>query len=88
MRCNYCRIGRYQTTMLPYYSRFARQIMVIPHVPAYKCDVCGHVTHDKEFMLRMQQLLDELTAVIPPAPITSPAPFQQNDDWFSSTRSS
>ncbi len=62
MRCNHCQIGRCQPVTLPYYSRFARQIMVIPHVPARKCDVCGRVSYDADFILRMQYMLDELTA--------------------------
>ncbi|HID53063.1 MAG TPA: YgiT-type zinc finger protein [Anaerolineae bacterium] len=89
MRCNYCRIGRYQPTTVPYYSRFAQRIMVIPHVPAQKCDVCGHVSHDADFILRMQYMLDELTAVAAdPATITPPAAPNQNDDWYTSRRSS
>lgn len=60
MKCTHCRIGHYHTTQMPYITFLDEQIMVVPNVLAYRCDMCGDVLFNEGFLDRLQYLLDQL----------------------------
>ncbi len=65
MNCQSCWIGHYKSTHLPYLYWIDDQFIVIPHVPAHKCDVCGKTNFDINFLHKLQFLLDQLASDAP-----------------------
>lgn len=61
MECTHCRLGHYQLDRLPYFTFLDEQLMVIPNVPAYRCDMCGHIRFNELFLYNLQYLIDRLT---------------------------
>jgi YgiT-type zinc finger domain-containing protein len=59
MNCEQCHIGHYRSMTAPYLDWYDSQIMVVPHVPAYVCDVCGQMHYDANFINILQYLLDQ-----------------------------
>ena len=59
MKCENCRIGRYRPTTLPYVTDLDGEILIIPNVPAYVCDVCRRSQYDPGYMIFVQHLLDQ-----------------------------
>jgi len=59
MKCENCRIGRYRPTTLAYVTDLDGEIMIIPNVPAYVCDVCRRSQYDPAYMIFVQHLLDQ-----------------------------
>jgi len=55
-----CRIGRCQPIKAPYMYWVHNQVMVMPDSPAFACDVCGQVQYAPAFLVRIEQLLQEL----------------------------
>ncbi len=66
LTCEQCRVGRYRPTKAPYLEPINGRIMVVPHVPAQVCDVCGQLVYDIEFMHQLEHLLDEFAKSTPP----------------------
>lgn len=60
MKCTHCRIGRFTNTKMPYVTFLDDEIMVVPNVSAYRCDMCGEVQFNEGFLERLQYLLDQL----------------------------
>ncbi|MCP4361579.1 MAG: YgiT-type zinc finger protein [Chloroflexi bacterium] len=89
MKCDFCRIGRYQSTKLPFVTEIDEQIMIIPHVSAQRCDMCGHVLFNEDFLERLQYMLDKLGvddfAMTSADWLKMP---EQSPSWQSSRRSS
>lgn len=61
MNCQHCHIGQYQSTKLPYMTTLDDQLLVVPNVSTYRCDICGYVQVNQAFLARLQYLLDRLT---------------------------
>jgi hypothetical protein len=59
-QCNDCLVGRCRPTMLPYLRLFGTHMIVLPNAPASKCDMCGKVDYQPEFLLTMQVMLEEI----------------------------
>lgn len=60
VQCQECLIGRCHPIVLPYLRAFGPHMIVLPNGPASKCDVCGHVDFQPEFLLTMQVMLEEI----------------------------
>ena len=59
-QCNECGVGRCKLVILPYLRMFGTHMIVLPNAPASKCDVCGTVDYQPEFLLTMQVMLEEI----------------------------
>ena len=82
MNCEQCRIGHYQPIAAPYMRWLDDQIMVIPNVPAYTCDVCGQMQYDADFLQKLQYLLDRLTSDLPASKsATRPSVLEESPGW-------
>ncbi len=55
--CPECRIGRLQATQATYLQPLRTQILIFPHAPALRCDVCGMVEFDTLFTDMMEALI-------------------------------
>lgn len=55
--CEECRIGRLHATQATYLQPLADQILVFPHAPALRCDVCGAIEFDTLFTDMMEALI-------------------------------
>jgi len=60
--------GHYQATTITHTARREGKVVVIDHVPAEVCDVCGDVLLTPETVEHIRELLKERT----PAPGTAP----------------
>lgn len=58
--CDECLVGRHQPVLLPYLRMFGTHMIVLPNAPASKCDMCGRVSYQPEFLLMMQVMLEEI----------------------------
>ena len=58
--CEECLVGRRHPTVLPYMRMFGPHMIVLPNAPASKCDMCGHVDFQPEFLVTMQLMLEEI----------------------------
>lgn len=61
MKCSHCRIGHYLTIKMPYITFIDGQMLVMPNVSAYHCDMCGDISFNEAFLERLHYLLDRLT---------------------------
>lgn len=61
MKCNHCRIGHLHSIKMPFITFLGDQMMVVPDVSAYRCDMCGDVLFNEGFLDQLQYLLDQLT---------------------------
>ena len=59
MKCENCRIGRYRPATLSYVTDLDGDVLIIPNVPAYVCDVCRRSQYDPGYMIFVQHLLDQ-----------------------------
>ena len=59
-QCDDCFVGRHQPAVLPYMRMFGTHMIILPNAPASKCDVCGKVDYQPEFLLTMQVMLEEI----------------------------
>ena len=59
-QCDECYVGRYRPVVLPYLRMFGTHMIVLPNAPASKCDVCGKIDYQPEFLLTMQVMLEEI----------------------------
>ncbi len=59
MKCDNCRIGRMQPATLSYVDEHEGELLVIPNVPAYACDVCRQTWYDPSFLLNVENLLNK-----------------------------
>ncbi|MBE7532055.1 MAG: hypothetical protein HND44_10260 [Chloroflexi bacterium] len=67
MKCHHCRIGHLHSTKMPFITFLDEQMLVVPDVSAYRCDMCGDVLFNEGFLEQLQYLLDQLTeAEYPP----------------------
>jgi hypothetical protein len=57
LSCAECRIGRLQATQATYLQPLRTQILVFPHAPASRCDVCGALAFDTFFTDMMEALI-------------------------------
>ena len=57
LSCAECRIGRLQATQATYLQPLRTQILVFPHAPASRCDVCGALAFDTFFTDMMDALI-------------------------------
>ncbi len=58
--CDECLVGRNRLVVLPYLRMFGTHMIVMPNAPASKCDMCGRVNYQPEFLLMMQVMLEEI----------------------------
>jgi hypothetical protein len=58
--CDECGFGRCKPITLPYLRMFGPHMIVFPNAPASKCDVCGAVDYQPEFLLMMQVMLEKI----------------------------
>ena len=58
--CNECGVGRCKPVTLPYLRMFGMHMIILPNAPASKCDMCGAVAYQPEFLLTMQVMLEEI----------------------------
>lgn len=59
-QCDDCLVGRCRPAVLPYLRLFGTHMIVLPNAPASKCDMCGKVDYQPEFLLTMQVMLEEI----------------------------
>jgi hypothetical protein len=59
-QCDKCYVGRCQPAVLPYMRMFGMHMVILPNAPANKCDVCGNVEFQPEFLMTMQVMLEEI----------------------------
>lgn len=59
-QCTECLVGRCQPAVLPYLRMFGTHMIILPNAPASKCDVCGEVYYQPEFLMTMQLMLEEI----------------------------
>lgn len=57
--CEECRIGRLHVTQATYLQPFLDRILVFPHAPALRCDVCGALEFDALFADMMDALISD-----------------------------
>ena len=57
--CEECRIGRLHATQATYLQPLLDQILVFPHAPALRCDVCGALEFDILFTDMMEALISD-----------------------------
>lgn len=53
-------MGRCHPVTLPYLRKFGPHVIVLPNGPARKCDMCGYVDFQPEFLMTMQVMLEEI----------------------------
>ncbi|MCL4266587.1 MAG: YgiT-type zinc finger protein [Anaerolineae bacterium] len=89
MKCNHCRIGRLTSVKMPYITFLDDQMMVVPNVSAYRCDMCGEVLFNEGFLEALQYVLDRLTETeYPPETAEWLALNEQLGHWQPSGRMS
>jgi hypothetical protein len=59
-QCRECLVGRCRPVLLPYLRQFGPHMIVLPNGPASRCDMCGYVEFQPEFLLTMQLMLEEI----------------------------
>ncbi len=59
-QCEECLVGRSRPVALPYLRLFGPHMIVLPNAPANKCDMCGFIAFEPEFLLTMQVMLEEI----------------------------
>jgi len=55
--CPICHVGRLQERRVTHSQVFEGQLVVIDHVPAMVCDVCGERILDSDVLARLSGLL-------------------------------
>lgn len=55
--CPNCRIGYMRPRRITYAGYHGDLFIVIPNMPAYVCDVCGHRQYDEEALMRLTPLI-------------------------------
>lgn len=87
MQCTRCRIGHYHATTIPYITFLNDQMLVLPNISAFRCDMCGDVHFNQAFLDQLQYLLDQLTqAEEPMEPAEWLALNDHTTNWQSSGR--
>jgi YgiT-type zinc finger domain-containing protein len=56
-QCDACHIGLLQTRRVTYAARLGNDLLVMPNITVYICDVCGESAYDPEIIARIQMLL-------------------------------
>lgn len=56
-QCDVCHIGILQPRRVTYASRLGDQLLMLPDIHVYICDVCGESLYDPEAMARIEMLL-------------------------------
>jgi YgiT-type zinc finger domain-containing protein len=69
--CPYCHTGRLQRRETVYTQWHGDALLVVNHMPAIICDVCGEQAYDEQAMEHLQRLLWAS------APGQSPSPFSK-----------
>ena len=57
--CPVCHFGKLCQTKITHTQIFDGQLIVIPHVPALVCDVCGETILDNQVLTRLSGLLGQ-----------------------------
>jgi YgiT-type zinc finger domain-containing protein len=65
--CPICHYGKLGEREITYTQVFEGKLVVIPHVPALVCDVCGERILDDEVLTRLSGLLGQARPGIRPA---------------------
>ncbi len=55
--CSTCHIGRLSRRPTVYLEWYEKKWLVVNHMPAIVCDMCGDRTYDNEAMEHLQQLI-------------------------------
>jgi len=58
--CPRCQIGRCQPGQTTYVRLLEGQLLRVPKMLAYTCDVCGYHEYDPESMMRLEALVGQL----------------------------
>ncbi len=61
VKCEECQVGRCRPLTATYMRKFGPHMVVFPHAPAHKCDMCANVSFDLSFLLVMQSMLENLS---------------------------
>jgi YgiT-type zinc finger domain-containing protein len=56
-QCDVCHIGLLQPRRVTYASRLGDQLLILPDIHVFICDVCGESLYDPETMARIEMLL-------------------------------
>ncbi len=56
-QCDVCHIGLLQPRRVTYASRLGDQLLILPDIHVYICDVCGESLYDPETIARIEMLL-------------------------------
>jgi hypothetical protein len=59
--CMKCRIGRLHAQSTPFFTKYDKQILIVPDAPAYRCDMCSQLLYDEYFLHNLQKLINQLT---------------------------
>lgn len=56
-QCEVCHIGALQFRRMTYTSWLNQNLVILPNVVVWVCDVCGELSYDPEAVRRIQMLL-------------------------------
>ena len=79
--CDECGVGRCKSIALPYLRMFGTHMIVLPNAPASKCDVCGAVDFQPEFLLTMQVMLEKIAKDQRSAGLAKKPSADRRSDW-------
>ena len=66
-QCDVCHIGLLQPRRVTYASRLGDQLLILPDIHVYICDVCGESLYDPETTARIEMLLGVDVATAAPS---------------------
>jgi len=75
-QCTVCHIGALHHKRVTYTQIADEQLVTLPNVSVWLCDVCGEYTYDPDTMRRLQMLL----GMMPGLPETRRRPEARSDD--------
>lgn len=57
IQCLNCRIGTLQRGTATYAQWVGDELVLVPNVPAWQCDVCGDFAYEEDVLARVELLL-------------------------------
>ena len=79
-QCDVCHIGVLQPRRVTYAARLGDQLLMLPGIHVYICDVCGESLYDPETMARIEMLLGVDIASSAPSRRLGPASEHNDSD--------
>jgi len=79
--CQNCHVGNLRQKHIPYANWHAGEFVIVPHVPAWQCDVCAACELDAAVMNRLLPLLGPVTPPGPAQPRRVTPPPAPSEPW-------